>query len=442
LLIKSRHGSAAFIFCAAVLLCHVARAQDRRDPVILDHADSLVGGEMNGEAIRQLIGGVTLHQGKTTLRCDRALQWLKSERVDLDGNVVVTNDTIVFMTRSASYDSRLKVASTHARLRFINRGRTITADQGIYRLDERVANFAGSVRLTDSTATVEASRLTYFEGARRFTANGSVVVSNPRERLWVAGEELEHSDSTKVSIMRLLPVMMRIDTAEGGRIDTLLVKSGVMEMLGDSVRQYTASDSVEVVRGAMAARGANLRFDPKRDSLELTGSPVLWYERTEAKGTRVHVLLQQNKVSSVTISGPAIAVSETDTLQPMRRDQLSGTTLHLGFERDSLRTVTATGNAMSISFLFDNVKPNGINRTTADWITLFSDSGSLRTVTAFGGVEGNYYPENMVQGNVEEYRLPGYFWEERRPRIVPPPYLLSAAHPLPAPEAGEARVNR
>jgi len=417
-----------------LMLCSTIETQAKdEEPVILEHADSLVGRVVNGESVRELIGNVVLRQGTTILRCQRAVQYFQTDRIDLEGNVIVTNDTLTLISPSANYDSRTKIATTIAGLTFIDAGRQLTASRGSYNADSETAQFDGNVALSDSTSRVESDQLTYYRKEKRFVAHGNVIVSNAADRVWVVGEELIHRESPYFSRMNYQPILMRIDTTEKGRIDTLFVQSKMMEVVGDSVRKYIARDSVQITRGILAARCVLAQFDPDADTMSLTGNPVLWYERTQARGNLVKVLLHNHHPSDVLILGDAIAVSETDTTHPERRDQLGGARIELKFLHDSLRSVTAFGNAMSFSFLFDEGKPNGVNQTTADRITLELGYGTkenqregvLKRVIAVGGVQGNYYPENMVRDNVQEYRLPNYFWETKRPELHTPPLLLA-----------------
>jgi hypothetical protein len=48
---------------------------------------------------------------------------------------------------------------------------------------------------------------------------------------------------------------------------------------------------------------------------------------------------------------------------------------------------------------------------------LFAE-GKAETITVYGGVEGEYFPENMVRGKETEYALPGFLWRANRPCLV------------------------
>jgi lipopolysaccharide assembly outer membrane protein LptD (OstA) len=96
--------------------------QDR--VVVLENADSLVGLVIDGQDARELIGNVRLAQGNVRISCDRALQFIKSGIVNLNGKVAVTDDSL-----------------------------TLTSPRGTYHRDSRRAEAFEKVRLTDGRMT-------------------------------------------------------------------------------------------------------------------------------------------------------------------------------------------------------------------------------------------------------------------------------------------------
>src|ERR1041385_5666687 len=74
-----------------------ARQSDK--VVILNHADSLVGTQIDGEQARELIGNVKFSQGSVVVTCDRALQYLKSNKVSFQGVVEIKDHTSELQSR-------------------------------------------------------------------------------------------------------------------------------------------------------------------------------------------------------------------------------------------------------------------------------------------------------------------------------------------------------
>jgi lipopolysaccharide export system protein LptA len=66
---------------------------------ILEHADRIEGGENPGPSgttipYRSAVGNVKFLHGETTLQCDRATDWPDSERIDLEGHIIIKDKTL------------------------------------------------------------------------------------------------------------------------------------------------------------------------------------------------------------------------------------------------------------------------------------------------------------------------------------------------------------
>ena len=141
-------------FCSAMFLLFVLHVlllsacfsnAPQEQPVRLIHADSLIGYTMGGDNYRELIGHVTMRHENTILNCDRAVQNLTQDIVDLYGNVNVKDDTLTLLTKQARYFGKTKIVSSDSAVYLNDRRRTLTADRGTYNTDTKVAQFYGDV---------------------------------------------------------------------------------------------------------------------------------------------------------------------------------------------------------------------------------------------------------------------------------------------------------
>ena len=64
-------------------------------------------------------------------------------------------------------------------------------------------------------------------------------------------------------------------------------------------------------------------------------------------------------------------------------------------------------------------KPNGVNMTTGDQVIISFVDKKVETIKIIGGVEGKYYPENIINGKEADYNLAGFNWRENKPVIKP-----------------------
>jgi lipopolysaccharide export system protein LptA len=83
---------------AVPLLTDNTASADKKKTV-LEHADSIEGGEKSGPSgksvtYRSAIGNVVFLHDQTTLKCDRATDYPEGNRIELEGNILIKNNTV------------------------------------------------------------------------------------------------------------------------------------------------------------------------------------------------------------------------------------------------------------------------------------------------------------------------------------------------------------
>jgi hypothetical protein len=192
-----------------------------------------------------------------------------------------------------------------------------------------------------------------------------------------------------------------------------------MESYRDSVKRLVAIDSVEIVRANLAATAGRAEFFTQRDSILLRVSPVVWYQQTQVSGDSIDVTMKKRKLHQVTVTGQAFALSESDSLRPDRFDQMTGETLIMQFADQGLERIDVHDRAISLYHLYEDSSANGLNKTSGDHIVMLFDEGKVKSISVLGGVEGQYFPEKMVEGKEAGFAIPGFKLYTKRPQIRP-----------------------
>lgn len=86
-------------------------ASAEKKKTILEHADFIEGGQINGPAgtvipYRSAVGNVKFLHGETILECDRATDWPDGERIDLKGHIIIKDNTLETRGDTGVYDTR------------------------------------------------------------------------------------------------------------------------------------------------------------------------------------------------------------------------------------------------------------------------------------------------------------------------------------------------
>lgn len=404
-----------------LLAAHVLLAQ-QNERIILDYADEFVGRQINGEDVRQLNGHVHLSQGNVQVWCDNAIQYLARNEVELTGHVKIIRDTVTLTAQHGKYFGNVKRADGEGNVRMETKHLVLLADFGTYYLDDKKAFFHQNVRVIDSTTTIFSDELTYFEKERKSVAVHHVKVVNSENNVILFGDYLEHFDETHYTKLTQEPRLMKFDTTSttaehGQKIDTLVMKSIVMESFDDSTKKLVATDSVEVVRGPLAAKCGVLYYFTKKDEITLYRQPILWYEDNQVTGDTISLTLVKNKLKFAHVVSRAFAISLSDSAYPSRYNQLTGKKIDMEFVNEKLHEIAVTQNAISLYYLYDGKDPNGANQTSGDAITMSFENGKLDFIRVLKGIEGEYYPENMLKNGVEKYNLDGFNLRTDRPKF-------------------------
>ena len=388
------------------------------ETIILQNADIFAGKRLdNGEDVRELTGNVRFKQGNAKVWCDKATQFLNRNEIELIGNVKIVRDTVTLTAKKGRYYGNTRKADGEGSVKLKTPNIILFADLGTYYLDEQRAFFQRNVRVVDSSVTIFSEQLTYFEKERKSEAMLNVKIVNEEDNVTMFGNYLIHSDSTHYSKMTENPRLIQIDTTDKGEIDTLAVKSIVMESFDDSTKKMIVKDSVVIVRGNLAARSGLLNYYRQNESIELHEKPIVWYQENQVTGDTIFLKLEKKKLRSVSIKTRAFVLSQSDSLYPKRYNQLTGRSILMTFKENKLQKTYVERNAISLYFLYGDSSGNGVNKTSGETILMQFDDGKPNTVHVTKGIEGSFYPENLLKRDESQYNLDGFIVRSDRPQF-------------------------
>lgn len=396
------------------------RAQESEKVVVLNHADSLVGRVINGEQVKELIGNVQFTQGTTVVTCKRAMQYIASNRITLEGEVVVVDSNMRMLCSRGMYHGNEKVAEAFERVTVEDRNTSLTSEYGKYFANEKKAYFRGNVAVEDSQSVMTAHELTYDRRDQHSNATGDVKITGTRNRMTIFGNHFEDFKQQRFSRMTEHPRLVQIDSAAKGGADTLVVTGGVMESYHDTLERLVARDSVKIARGELAAEAGLAVFYTQLDSIILRKSPFVWYtvdrsQDNQVSGDSIFIKLRNRKPGTIYVEGDAYAVSRADSMYPDRYNQMSGQEIVMRFADSKIRRIDVERTATSLYYLFDGKRPNGLNKASGDRVTILFKEGRIDELKVISGPEGHYLPEKSIRHRESEYNLPGFNWRERRP---------------------------
>ena len=240
------------------------------------------GNVINGETIQEFEGNVVITQGAVRITCSRAIQYVARNEAELIGNVVVTQDSIIIKTERGYYYGNKKIAFSNSGVVLTDGHVQLESKNGYYYFDEKHSYFYENVKLHDSVSNLKTDRLDYFDDDDKAVAVGNVMVSdttstifadsllnfrntdetfafkniriyNPSNRLAIFGNKLEDFGKRNYSKITDGSFLVRIDTTNSGKLDTLMISAKMLESFDDSTKKLIATDSVKIVRNNFAS---------------------------------------------------------------------------------------------------------------------------------------------------------------------------------------------
>ena len=417
-------------------------------------ADRFVGISGESEPIRRLVGNVLLVQDKTTLRSALATQWVDSDRILFEGQVlvvdqgdtlrsdsvlyfrktkvgnatgdVILNDAEVQVTStSAIYDVDAKHSTFDQGVTLIDSVSTLTGDAGEYFSDEKRAEFYGNVVFNDSTTTILADSVTYLREEELAIATGEVLITiidsstdstTAPDIFRIAGPTASSDRAANSNRISGRATAMRIepDTA-GVYTDTLLVNADVISAArSDTVDILRGSGNVAIWSADVSALADSMRIesaDNTADELVLTGAPIVWMDDSQLTADTVKVYIIDNQVDSVFATGNVFLArpdSVSGQIQQVKGRTLSGTLVENG--RD---VFTVGPNAEAIHFVSRDGELQGAVNASADRIVFYIEDDNPVRISIISGVEGQYFQKDDIPAGLN---LTGFLWQpQRRP---------------------------
>lgn len=427
------------------------------DEMITVIGDSLIGKVVEGESIREVIGNVTLTQGKVVITCSKVIQYLSRNEAELIGNVVVKQDSLTIKTEQGYYFGNTKTTKSISGIVLDDQKVILSADSGEYFFNQDRAFFETNVKLIDSVMTLTADELTYFQNDDRAIAVGNVTIAD--ENNVITADSLDHFRNTKQSIadghVKIVsydnntiifgdhledyaekkytlinenPVLLQIDTiytaeddsVESFRIDSLIIKCEVMEGIRDTASIFKATDSVKIIRGSFASVNdftLYLKTDEKIiiEKMNDEGErPILWYENSQLTGDSITVYLEDNEITSLDVNKNAFMLSQSKTY-PERFDQTSSTNLQMYFEESNIKRAVFEGSVFSIYYMFEDEGPSGLTKSSSKAATIMFIDNEVSEVRLYGSPTSEYHPENKVIGIERTFSLPKFVFYKNRP---------------------------
>jgi lipopolysaccharide export system protein LptA len=389
-------------------------------------------GYDEGNGFTRFWGDVEIVEKGDTIRAERVRYNRDTKIGEADGNVRLTDGEVTIEAPSGTYYSEEETTVFDAGVVYRDSSATLTADRARYLSEDKRAEFRFNVVLKQEDMTLLADSVLHLRDSEESRAWGRI-----------AAEQYEADDSLRTFILAdsLYRHAKRDSIRVGGRArvarideaaaDTLYLGAGsILLLAGNTVH---AADSVTVSAAGHALRADSLRssqLEGAPRSSRVTGKPRAWVEDTEL--TADLLLLEEGAVAD-TIRGSGNVFVATPDSPSGRVNQLTGAALLVTLVDDSLRVLDIRGRSRSVLFMESEDDGSSVGfRGSGDGLRFTFAGGELDRVAFYEGVEGIYYPANLLDqlANLDGFifapedrpdrsRLMALFWFDWLSRTTP-----------------------
>lgn len=308
----------------------------------------------DGESIIELQGNVVVTDDQVTVTSNSATIYQDSERAEFTGNVHVDADTL---TASGNFLSYSRIT-------------------GVMVLD-------GNALLTDGSSVLSANQVDWFRYRDMATAKGSVVLQSDDWLGTVQGEYALYDRKRQSLFITMDPVLTRIEGS-----DTTVITADRLEFFEEGERAEAQGNACVYMRSSgMETSSEYLRYFGEEERMELIGSPEITGDEGTIRGDWMEILLNSDGVVNfLRIEGAASGDLEDESTVSFNSQRAEFAFLPSGDDLDSL---LLQGSAVLNISGEDSVRVEA-NTISAEEIVVRFFSGEADEIMASGTVRGTY----------------------------------------------------
>lgn len=463
---KNHHISRVFLillsglcFLLAPGLFQKAAAQNQ---VTILEADSIKGGQYQGDRVQKILGNVHLQSQNLEMYCDSAYQFVNKSEIRAFGNIEVNTeaekiwaDTLIYFTdidfsqlrgrviieadsttlfgNSVDYRFSTKVAHFIDEIRLEDQRGTLLANSGFYYREADSAEFHGNVQLADSLQYLEGDSLFSNRDKKYYELYGDIFGDDRENDSMIQGRYLE-SDSTGRRLLQKNAWLKSFerDTSDTTQADTTHIRAKTILSLEQRSKQDTSAivfgyDSVRIWSPSFASVSDTSKYTDRTETFELWSKAKAWHKQVQLTGPYIEAKIVAGDIDSLKSYPRPFSVQQDTSID--RLNQITGDTLHADFNDGELRQIYVYENAHLLRFTKNEQdEPDGAIDLTAPQIRIFFEEGSLAEMKATGAVNGSYLPESQ---RTTSRRLDNFIWDpELRPQR-PQEYMERRLPPVP-----------
>jgi lipopolysaccharide export system protein LptA len=328
----------------------------------------------------------TVYKGENITHTKVGKYFVKDNRIELGDNSTLESPDYILEGSDINYDSKNEVATFNKFTRITNKKDPtvyITGSKGTYNIKAKQSDLKYDGKVYYQGKILSGNDLFFDEIKGYGRGIKNVKLEEPKEKRFLMGEYAEVFQFKDSAMITGRPYMVKIFTK-----DSLYIYS-------DTLIAIQGKDKKSTIRGFHNGRLFKSNISGKSDSLvyqETIGridfykKPIFWStggRQLTADTLSAYLNSATQSVDSIYGRLHAFIISKVDTLSPKPEfNQAKGRMLHAYFKNEELHLVELKGNSESITYVEEDSKTKGKERTGI-------------SVSVCGILKGEFYDHKM-----------------------------------------------
>lgn len=414
------------------------------DPLFVS-GHQLIGSFINGQSIREVTGNVVVKQGNVTITCQKAVQNVTLNTIEMMGNVIITQNNkiltspyvfyngntriaeakqgvqlidgnVLLKSRKGNYDYKNQTAFFYENVNLESENRLLTCNYLYYYSNEGKAIAQDNVTLIDSVYRIRANQIVYYKTTKNALAKDKVEVWDQKENAYIYCNTLEYYHIERKSYFYDNPYFISYKNN-----DTVLVKAKRLEITKGTITDVKLIDSVYLFYGNIYSFSSFVNIN-NNDTIILPYSqsqrPYIIYNKSQFIADSIKIFKNKNVIKFIDFFNNALITEKLD-IGTYRFNQVSAEKIKVKFKDNQPNFVDLKNKVLAYYYLVNNdTSANGVVKISADFGKIYLDSAKISDIKLYNDVQSDYYPEAKIRENEKEFFLYNFEFYEQKYKFI------------------------
>ncbi len=354
------------------------------------------------------LGGGILTREEDRLTSGKGYFYLDTEIFIFKDSVVITSPDYTIHADTLRYDTNTEMSYFFGPTEIFSGERYIYCENGWYDSRNDISFVTDHAFLEEEGRTLRGDTL-YYEAEQGFgRARSNVEMIDTTENMTLRGHFGLYYRERDYAMITDSALMIQVEGTDTMFVHADTLRSMQNPELESESRIIKAYYRVKIYRTDIQVMCDSLVYVEADSMFRFFGEPVLWSEENQLTANEINVVMKEQKLYRMYLTGTALVISRKDST---KFDQMRGKEMTGYFTDNKLTKIDVNGNGQTIYYAEDRGIIVGANKTVCSDLVIYLRDNKIARVNYQQKPEGTYYPIQMFPA--EEALLADFRWVEQ-----------------------------